>query len=145
MFSKVQFNINFIFIILNRLISVGEHSVMFEVDKVVQWTLQQQVPSLANPVKCGCKEVQGNKKGASTFLRPQFFWQSFYQWTFFRREHKHTKFPTWTYFQLGHISNMVLFLYIIYIVFLGPRVSQRAAAPCTPALGYCVVILLVFC
>ena len=129
MFSKVQFNINFIFIILNRLISVGEHSVMFEVDKVVQWTLQQQVPSLANPVKCGCKEVQGNKKGASTFFRPQFFRQSFYRWTFFQREHKHTKFPTWTYFRLGNISDLDIFptwtyFYILYIdmnVFLRPQ------------------------
>ena len=33
-------------------VSDKEHNVFFEKDMVIQWTLQKQIPSIADPVKC---------------------------------------------------------------------------------------------
>jgi hypothetical protein len=49
------------------LITVSEHNVMHEVDRVIQWTLQVQAPTLADPVACGCgkktaERIEGKKK-----------------------------------------------------------------------------------
>jgi hypothetical protein len=40
---------------------------MHEVDRVIQWTLQVQAPTLADPVACGCgkktaERIEGKKK-----------------------------------------------------------------------------------
>ena len=46
---------------------VSEHNIMHEVDRVIQWTLQQQIPSLADPVSCSCKTSSSLPQGIVYF------------------------------------------------------------------------------
>jgi len=50
---------------------------MHEVDRVIQWTLQVQAPTLADPVECGCgnktsERIEGKKSSKYNVDEYQF-------------------------------------------------------------------------